>query len=190
MVDMPPKPTPKETEIIISDSGQATKPKRKSRSKKETGISQSEISNLIIGCFSLVSLKAGDHWNITEDEALQVSKPLESILLKMNLLDKVSNCSDGAMLAFAVASITLPRILISRSQSENKKKTKLIQLKGGFANGKQQPTIEQHPTRNIDTEQIKVDDSPETRKANLERAKEIKSIHSKLNNPLYSTNAQ
>jgi hypothetical protein len=40
----------------------------------------------------------------------------------MNLLEKVGNVSDGAMLLLACITIAVPRVMISMSQNEQKKK--------------------------------------------------------------------
>jgi hypothetical protein len=85
---------------------------------------QQDVSYLIQGVFSLVSLKAGKHWEVSQDEAGEISKPLTNIFEKMDILDKVSNVSDAAMLSMAIISIMLPRVIISAQLSKMKKQEK------------------------------------------------------------------
>jgi len=175
--------SPKPIIIDLPDSVEETKtPSKRTpkvRTKKETGISQTEISSLITGCFSLISLKAGEHWIVTEEESLQVAKPLESILKKLDLLEKVTNASDGAMLIFAVASITLPRVLITKAIMQENKKSVIEQLKGGGQVGTA-----------ITTEEKQTGSDTEISGSDSERIKETQSLNSKHDDPLYSTNAQ
>jgi len=184
-ISSPPKPIivsiPEGVQAVIPTT---KAPRKNSRTKKEVVVSQNEISNLIMGCFSLVSLKAGEHWQVTEDESLQVAKPLENILKKLDLLEKVTNASDGAMLVFACVSIALPRILITKALSEENKKSKVEQLKGGGVIG----TIQRIPDN--EPEEKQAGSSEENSETDRERIKETESLVSKLNNPLYDTNAQ
>lgn len=183
-ISSPPKPIIVEIpESVQASTNEKKVRKTPTRGKKEVVISQTEISNLIMGIFSLVSLKAGEHWAVTQDEASQVGKPLESILKKMDLLEKVTNASDGAMLLFAVVSITLPRVLITKAiNSENKRQVQ-EQLKGGATIGK----LTRIPDN---TEKIETGSSTESSESNNIRIKEEQSISSKHDNPLYSTDAQ
>lgn len=174
---------PKIVEIELPDTiktdTEVKAPQRKTRSKKETGISQSEIASLISGTFGLVSLKAGEHWQVSNDEALQVAKPLENILRKLDLLEKVSNASDGAMLVFAIATITLPRVLITKSIIDQNKKSVVEQMKGSEVIGKSSITAEE---QSINDSTISTE--------NIDGIKDIESLSRKYANPLYDTNAQ
>jgi hypothetical protein len=119
---------PKVVEIELPNGSSPTKAKRKykprqTKAKKPEApvLGEAEISALISGMFSLVALKGGEQWNITTDEATQVSKPLSNILQKMDYLEKVSNVSDGAMLIMAMGMLLIPRIIITSSISKKKK---------------------------------------------------------------------
>lgn len=155
---------------------------RKAKSK-ETGISTNDISMLISGMFSLVSLKAGEHWNVSQDEANTISKPLENILRKMDLLEKVSNISDGAMLVFAVSSITIPRLLISNEMMKASRKLNAEQIKKGgiIKNGTTATTVTNTGTGKT------VSNSSNTESSKNDNAgiEEAKQYADKLNNPLY-----
>ena len=125
---LPSVDKPKIIEINLPDSSiQKTKRKytprgtKKEVKKVDNGIGENEISSLILGTFSLIALKGGEQWALTIDEATQISKPLNNILKKLDLLDKVSNVSDGVMLVMALGIILLPRIMITAS---NKKEAK------------------------------------------------------------------
>jgi hypothetical protein len=90
-------------------------------------------------------MKAGTHWQVSSDEAEQVSKPLSNILKKANLLEKVSNVSDGAMLIIALATISIPRIIISQQTKPKESKRKEAikkELQGGNTSVKESSDTE------------------------------------------------
>jgi hypothetical protein len=105
------------------------------KKEKETKLKTSDISPLISTVFSLVSLKAGEHWSLSDVEAESISKPLCNILDKLNLTEKVSNLSDGAGLVLALIVIVAPRVMISASLKKETKE-KVIEKNGGGELGK------------------------------------------------------
>lgn len=125
-----------------SNSDEIPKPKRhykkrETKSKIETNniIDETQLNSLFCGMFSLLALKLGEHWRITNDEASQITKPLSNILERYNVSEQVSKMSDGLLLLMAVTTITLPRVLISREIQNNKKEKKKMEvLKGGKIN--------------------------------------------------------
>jgi len=129
-------PKPKIVEIEIPEMKKVkrnyTPRKTKTTTKKvESAIGENEISSLLVGTFSLIALKGGDQWVITTDEAEQISKPLSNILKKIDVLDKVSNVSDGVMLCMALGMILIPRVLITvATKKEEKKDGKSVRHKG------------------------------------------------------------
>lgn len=93
----------------------------KKYTKKSQDLGNEEITALLVGVFGLVALKAGEHWVIDETEAKQISQPLVNILKKINIMEEVSNVSDGMMLVLAVGILTIPRIMISIDIAKTKK---------------------------------------------------------------------
>lgn len=101
--------------------------KAETKSKKSASsitVGQAEINSLIVGVFSLVALKGGEHWAVSPDEAESISKPLSNVLEKMNMVEKVAEVSDGAMLLIATAMLIIPRVMITAELNKNKKVSK------------------------------------------------------------------
>ncbi|HEX9253022.1 MAG TPA: hypothetical protein VF870_12315, partial [Ignavibacteriaceae bacterium] len=93
-----------------------------------------EISTLIQTLTVIASLKFGEHWTIDEAESNSIATPLNSILNKFNLVDKIAGVSDGVALVVATVSIAIPRIIIQsqlNSQKSNKQ-MKVIKANGGM----------------------------------------------------------
>jgi len=113
-----PKPEYAPIEIGTESSSEIAKPKRKYKKRKtkkdEEKNSSEDIQKLLEGVFSVISLKAGQHWQLTPAESKQIADPLSNILEKHNLLEKAESMSDGVALIVACVSIVLPRILISK----------------------------------------------------------------------------
>jgi hypothetical protein len=103
--------------------------------KKETKLASKDITPLLMTVFSLVSLKAGEHWSLSDEEADSISKPLVNILDKLDLTEKVSNMSDGAGLVLALIMIVAPRVMISATKKKETKK-EIIERNGGTGDGK------------------------------------------------------
>jgi hypothetical protein len=95
---------------------------KKVEEKKVEGLSANDVTPILQGLFGLVSLKAGEHWNISNQEAEQVAKPLCNILVKLNLSEKVSNISDGTALVIALLTIVAPRVILTASAKKVEKK--------------------------------------------------------------------
>lgn len=140
VADVSPIETPEivtidiEKNVLQAEGAKAKRTYKKREPKaptgnKKIGIATAEISALIVGVFSLVGMKAGEHWNLTVEEADTVSKPLSNILDKMNLSEQVANVSDGAMLVLALAMITIPRVMITASGMKNKQNIKVEKIK-------------------------------------------------------------
>jgi hypothetical protein len=111
-----------EVEIPVKAESKRGRPKGSTqKEKKEKKLQGSDISPLIQTVFSLVSLKAGEHWQLSNEEVDSLSKPLCNILDKLNLTEKVSNMSDGAGLILAVIMIIAPRVMITIAQKKEKK---------------------------------------------------------------------
>jgi hypothetical protein len=106
-----------------------------SKKEKETKLNSNDIAPLVSTVFSLVSLKAGEHWSLSDAEAESITKPLCNILDKLNLTEKVSNLSDGAGLVLALIVIVAPRVMISASLKKETKE-KIIEKNGGGELGK------------------------------------------------------
>ncbi len=107
--------------IVVDDVPEV--PKKRGRKKKEkikTDNNLPELNTLIQSIFSIISLKAGSHWNITQEEANSISVPLANILNKYNILDKANNVSDILSLSIALGIILIPRILVTQAMNKNK----------------------------------------------------------------------
>lgn len=158
-MDDPIKDEPKPKTIIVEvphaeeekKSSPVTPTKRKrtvSKSKptnKSLNMSSKDLNPLLMGTFNLLSTKLGEFWQIDEKEATSVTEPLVKILDKLDLLEKVSNVSDGAALILGCATIVIPRLLIT--QSMHTKKPQEVQNNGG-ATSTSQSNQATNPNRN------------------------------------------
>jgi hypothetical protein len=155
------------------------KPKRqyKKREKKED-VKQSsnsfndsvkDISNLLVAGFGILSLKMGEHWQISIDEAISVATPAARIMERYNLLEKASKVSDPLSLIIASGMITIPRLMISQQLQKEKNSTLIKEGK-----------IKDGTTNNISTEKRKVNESNQQINGEIERKPEdnISSISS------------
>ena len=121
---------PKTVEVEIKTENKAdqkTTPKRKAPRENPTPKQKSntdqvkDIQNLLEGVFMIASLKAGEHWTLSADESKQIAVPLSRILDRYDLLGKASEVSDPVALVVAVATITVPRVMLSKMSLEQKK---------------------------------------------------------------------
>lgn len=80
-----------------------------------------DIQNLLEGVFMVGSLKFGSHWSLTPEESKQIAVPLSRILERYDLLGKASEVSDPVALIVAVATITVPRLMITKMTGDQKK---------------------------------------------------------------------
>lgn len=128
-----PVTIPKEGESTETPTVKKTPSKPRSRKKKpakkpDISVNAKDLNPILMGAFSLIGSKFGTHWNISEEEATAVTQPLVKVLEKMDLLEKVSNISDGAMLVVGCGSIIIPRLLV---QQEIIKGKRVEVLQGG-----------------------------------------------------------
>lgn len=110
---------PTKEEVKDEPKEETAKPKRKRPARKKPvkptfAMTAKDLNPILCGAFGIASMKLGDYWAIDEAEATQVTEPLVKVLAKLDLLEKVSNVSDGAMLLIGVASITIPRLLLTQ----------------------------------------------------------------------------
>jgi hypothetical protein len=101
------------------------KEKSKKTVKKLTKNKTEEIkqmtSGILMSGFALLSTRAGEHWNLSEDEANSISSPLINILNKYGAFRKVTNNMDFILLAGAIGGTIIPRALISYELLKQKK---------------------------------------------------------------------
>lgn len=102
------------------------KPKAKAKPKNENE-KVKDIQGLLEGIFLITSLRAGEHWQIDSSESKQIAVPLANILERYDLLNKATEISDPLALVIATATITLPRIMLSRMSTSDKKKKVLTE---------------------------------------------------------------
>jgi hypothetical protein len=104
---------PRLTESVTRVSSSNDTPPKKSGTNTASNLNADQISALLQGVFSVVALKAGDHWNINKEESSAISEPLCRILERYNLAEKVAEMSDGAALVLALLTIVGGRIMLS-----------------------------------------------------------------------------
>lgn len=92
---------------------------------------KSMASAVLQAGFGILGTRAGEHWNISEDEAKSISSPLVNILNKYDLFQKVSKNSDALSLVVAVGTVIIPRSMIQYELIKQKRKEKKENEKRG-----------------------------------------------------------
>jgi hypothetical protein len=96
------------------------------RKEKKSKIKKDEVKNdnenltqtvnmMLMGIFGLVAGRAGEHWNITLEEASGVSLPLSRILERLGFLETANQYGDYVALITAVGIIVIPRVLMTQN---------------------------------------------------------------------------
>lgn len=115
----------KPQEIEIPSNEDIPKPKRGRPSKQKKLL---ETKENLMQIFSVVSIFAGDIWQIDSTEAEMISKPLDSILSRYNLLEVTEKYGDGVSLVLASAAVFLPRIIFTINAKRQEKREKLERI--------------------------------------------------------------
>lgn len=99
------------------------KPAQKKKPTKEKAEAEKvkDIQNLLEGVFLVASLKAGEHWQLSQDESKQIAHPLSRILDRYDLLTKATEVSDPVALIVACATIVFPRVMVTKMTADQKK---------------------------------------------------------------------
>lgn len=114
---------------IVGEEGQGlagippvAKPKRKRPARKKPTPKLTAANDPMIGVmftslvstiFGLTSMKAGDHWQLSTEEAQQLADPTLRILERYGLLEKIAASSDAIALMLAASAIVVPRAVFS-----------------------------------------------------------------------------
>lgn len=101
----------------------------KAKSNVKAGdINPDELTEFLLGVFGILATIGGEHWIIYENEAETISKPLTSILNKMNKKrkDNVTSMMAPMLLVTAVGTIIVPRALITLATWKEKKENARI----------------------------------------------------------------
>ena len=108
------------------DTGIKPKTKIKKTSTATSKQDLTEIKNtgtaLLQGAFSILSIRLGEHWNITEQESKSIVNPCINILDKYDIFNKVAKNVDVLSLIVAVGTVIIPRIILTIP--DNKEVTK------------------------------------------------------------------
>ena len=98
--------------------------KEKKALQKAGDISPDEMNQFICGVFGILSVVAGSHWAIADDEGEQIAKPLSIILNKQNkkAKDQINSMMAPMLLISAIGAIIIPRLMITISQMKERKK--------------------------------------------------------------------
>lgn len=107
---------PEEIKIVPDDEEKKEKPK-----KKKTQSSLTTKDN-IFQLFTLVGTFAGDIWKLSESESESLSIPIDSIMKRYKLNDKLNEYGDIVSLTITSLAIFAPRIIISINDAKRKTK--------------------------------------------------------------------
>jgi hypothetical protein len=114
----------KPIEVPLPENKENKKPKKppvKKLTKNKTDEIKQMTTGILMSGFALISIRAGEHWNLSEDEANSISSPLINILNKYGAFRKVTNNMDIILLAGAIWGTIIPRALISYDMMKLKK---------------------------------------------------------------------
>jgi DNA-directed RNA polymerase subunit RPC12/RpoP len=87
-------------------------------------------SGVLQTLFGLVALRAGEHWEISEDEANKITDPMINILNKYGLFKKIQANMDVLMLLGAIGTVVTPRAIVSFQISKLKGGANNAELRG------------------------------------------------------------
>ncbi|EIT6323209.1 hypothetical protein L2Q67_004714, partial [Salmonella enterica] len=101
----------------------ATPPKRRSTTKKKTPtrvnkkeVQQKEVAEqltfLIKTTFDIASLRMGQMWALSQEEASKLATPISNIMARHNLTEKMGEYGDYISLAVTGAMVFVPRFMM------------------------------------------------------------------------------
>ena len=116
-------------EKVPEPAKQKSKPKRtRTKKSQEPSVDYKQVSALIVGTSAIIAGRPGkEYWQISEQEADGVSKPLCNIIEKSEALGKMGEHTDVIVLAMGSLAIVLPRLMIG---FQRKKEVKRIERTG------------------------------------------------------------
>lgn len=127
-------------DIVIPESGEVVKPKRKAAKKKKKakkeetpqGVPVEIVTATLQGVSELVAtIPNMGHWGLSESESKEIAKPLCNIISKNENLMKLADHSDGIALCMACATIFIPRAMISYTMIKENHKMKQHKVSEG-----------------------------------------------------------
>lgn len=104
------------------------KQKRKTSSRKNKKVDSEPVKQALLVGFSLLSMRAGEHWSLQESEADQLAQPLANIADKYGLLGVGEKYGDFIALGIAGVSVLLPRILMQKEITKLKAENQALKL--------------------------------------------------------------
>jgi hypothetical protein len=111
-----------------------TKPKKETKQDEKIKKVQDETFKenikmfLSIG-FNFVANRAGNHWNISEQEAEQIATPLNNIVSKLSYVEQIAQNMDYVNLASALVGTIAPRAIQTIQMKKEAEKNGLIKPK-------------------------------------------------------------
>lgn len=120
---IPTPPTPEKQAVQGKKRGPKPKGSIPKTSNVQAGL-ESDIRMFLSTISILAASQAGEIWDIKEDEICLVSKPLSSILERMNVSQTSGKYMDFVTLFTGLSIILIPRVLEQRKANEVKKNEK------------------------------------------------------------------
>jgi DNA-directed RNA polymerase subunit RPC12/RpoP len=117
-------------DIPDSDNKTTKKVKKIAPKSKSTKEIKEVTSGVIQTIFGLVATRAGEHWEISEDEANNITDPMINLLDKYGLFKKIQSNMDMLMLLGAIGTVITPRAITSYQISKLKGGAKNAELRG------------------------------------------------------------
>ena len=109
-----------------------TKRKHKKKTLPKADIKEltDNLASFIQGTFAMVAARAGDYWNVSNDEAMKVAAPAARILDRLDLGGKASAYSDYMALIIALFTIIGPRLFMMQMVQKPERQVQLVRLDG------------------------------------------------------------
>lgn len=105
----------------------ASLPKKSHHKKAETKPAQNDttaenLGMLLMTGFTIISIRAGDHWKLDENEVKAITEPMARIINRLIPAASSSKYTDYALLALGLTMVITPRVMMSMELSKGGKK--------------------------------------------------------------------
>jgi hypothetical protein len=109
-------------QIPILKSNKKRKPEQKPNQKQEPDKNlEININLMLITGFDFISVRLGEHWRVSPEEATAISQPASNIMQRLGVNQTANKYMDYIMLLTGVSMVVVPRILIHQSLGGQKK---------------------------------------------------------------------
>lgn len=135
-----------------------------SKAENENNFLDSFGNELVIGMFSdslkalfsVVAIRAGEHWKINDNDSMSIARPIVNMISKSALYSKLLENADIVSLFTALGVVIVPRVIKTVKNEKNVKREEII--KDGSKNTKQKSGNEKTETKTVNREYDNIDE--------------------------------